>query len=186
MAYSYKVCEWHPDPGLSARLNILKGVRVANGSVPIEETSGGLKGERAMKVMPRTLCAMALLIVLGFMSSREASGQTLAYETAIAGYYLGSGNDMVVDTDGNAYVIASYCQDQQHLDILIFKLDPEGSVVWTLPIVGDPYEHDYAEDITLDSSENVWITGWTASGSVYFYRIEWKGQSDTRRLVLLR
>jgi hypothetical protein len=117
-----------------------------------------------MKPMATTRCLIAFLLVLGFISAGQA-GSPFAYETAIPGYYLGSGHDMVVDTDGNAYVLASYYQDQQHLDILIFKLDPEGGLVWTLPIVGDPSEHDYAEDITLDSQQDVWITGWTSSES---------------------
>jgi hypothetical protein len=118
-----------------------------------------------MRLVSVRCYVVTLLIILGSISAALAAGPTFAYETAIPGYYLGSGHDMVVDTEGNAYVIASYYQDEQHLDILIFKLDPEGNVAWRLPIVGDPSEHDYAEDITLDSQENVWITGWTSSES---------------------
>jgi hypothetical protein len=45
----------------------------------------------------------------------------------------------------------------------VIKLDAEGTPLWTIPIVGDELEHDYATDITLDSANNVWITGWTSS-----------------------
>ena len=76
------------------------------------------------------LCiAAVLLIALGFASVTMADQPTYVYQTSISGYYLGGGRDMVVDSAGNAYVIASYYQDEQHLDILVLKLDPEGNVV---------------------------------------------------------
>jgi hypothetical protein len=112
------------------------------------------------------LCvALTLMLVIGAVSAASAAEPTIDYQTSIPGYYLGNGDDVVVDSGGNAYVIASWYEDHQHLDILVIKLDPEGSVVWTLPITGDPLEHDYASDITLDPAGNVWITGFTGSES---------------------
>jgi hypothetical protein len=87
------------------------------------------------------------------------------YETVIPGYYLSHGIDMTVDADKNAYVIGSWYQDHQHLDIIMAKLDAEGSPLWTVTIAGDQYEHDYPMDIVLDSDGNIWVTGWTGSES---------------------
>ncbi len=105
----------------------------------------------------------ALLLGLVALPSAEATEPTFAYETMIDGYYLSHGKEAVVDEVGNAYVIASWYSDQQHLDILVIKLDPAGDPVWTVPIVGEELEHDSAADIALDSEGNLWITGWTSS-----------------------
>ncbi len=103
--------------------------------------------------------------VLHEPSAMMNGGPAFVYETIIPGYWLSRGLDMTVDADGNSYVIASWYQDHQHLDILVIKLDADGTPLWTLPIVGDPLEHDYPTDITLDNSNNVWVTGWTSSES---------------------
>jgi hypothetical protein len=105
----------------------------------------------------------AILLAIGLASTIQASEPAFVYETIIPGYYLSHGLDMTVDADGNSYVIASWYQDRQHLDILVVKLDAEGTPLWMVPIVGDEREHDYATDITLDSANDVWITGWTDS-----------------------
>jgi hypothetical protein len=118
-----------------------------------------MKRLRAMSI------AVTFILALGAACTGRAAAPAIEYQTSIPGYYLGNGDDIVADSEGNAYVIASWYEDHQHLDILVVKLDPEGSPVWTLPITGDPLQHDYASDITLDSSENVWITGYTASES---------------------
>jgi hypothetical protein len=90
---------------------------------------------------------------------------TFAYETIIPGYWLSSGRGVTVDDQGSAYGFASWYLDHQHLDILIYKLDAEGNVVWKLPIVGDELQHDWVTDITLDSKGDVWVTGATDSDS---------------------
>jgi hypothetical protein len=46
-------------------------------------------------------------------------------------------------------------------DVIVHKLDPSGTVIWTVYI--DANDHDYAEDITLDPDNNAYITGWTDS-----------------------
>jgi hypothetical protein len=111
----------------------------------------------------RSILVLALTILLSSLLTNvaPAAEPTFDYETLLSGYYLGYGHDMEVDAFGNAYVIASWYQDQHTLDILVFKLDPDGTPLWTLPIVGE--SHDYAADIALDAEGNVWVTGWTDS-----------------------
>jgi len=84
---------------------------------------------------------------------------TFVYQTVVTGYYLASGRGIAVDPDGNAYVIARTIGNEN--DILVVKLDAEGTVLWTTYIDGS--DHDYAEDIVLDSAKDVYITGWTDS-----------------------
>lgn len=105
-----------------------------------------------------------VLLPLGiatFASRAPADTTNYAYETALSGYYLGSGRAIAVDADGNAYIAAAWYLDHVNLDILIAKLDPDGVVQWALPITGD--RHDYATDILADGSGQVYVTGWTDS-----------------------
>jgi hypothetical protein len=84
---------------------------------------------------------------------------TFVYETIITGYYLASGRGIVVDPNGNAYVIARTIGNEN--DILLVKLDANGTVLWETYIDGN--EHDYANDIVLNDANDVYITGWTDS-----------------------
>lgn len=118
-----------------------------------------------MNVSYRSLLALVVLIGVGFLSQASAQAPPFDYETEIPDYYLSRGHGVAADAAGNAYVIASWYQDQQHLDFVVAKLDNKGVVKWTLPVIGDQLEHDYPTDITLDSAGGVWITGWTDSES---------------------
>ncbi len=118
-----------------------------------------------MKTNRYLMLAGMLILAFGLTSSLEAQDPVLEYETVIPGYYLSSGDCIVADESGNAYGIASYYEDMQHVDILVFKLDAGGTLQWSLPIVGDDLEHDIATDITLDPDGNVWVTGRTGSES---------------------
>jgi hypothetical protein len=105
--------------------------------------------------------ALTFLLALGLAPALQASQPVVDYETAIPGYWLSHGADLVIDDGGNLYGIGSWYEDHSSLDILIFKLDADGNLLWTLPIVADA--HDHAEDIALDSQGFVWVTGWTDS-----------------------
>jgi hypothetical protein len=118
-----------------------------------------------MKRKRKTSAAIVLLAVAGLALTAQAEVPDYLYETYLDGYYLSRGKDLVVDEAGNAYVIASWYENQVKLDILIFKLDPEGTLVWTLPIVGDSGAHDSANDIALGPDGAVWVVGWTDSES---------------------
>jgi hypothetical protein len=107
----------------------------------------------------------SLLPALLLPGTSRAVAPDFVYETTLPGYYLGRGLDMVVDDAGNAFVTASYYEDQHTLDILIFKLDPEGTPLWIVPVGEDNSVHDYATGIVLDTAGDVWVTGWTSSES---------------------
>jgi hypothetical protein len=121
--------------------------------------------EKIMKKIGKWQVLTGIILVLAFAAPSFAEDPVPVYETTISGYYLASGQGVVVDNDGNAYVIGKEYEDHTHLDILIVKLDPGGNLIWTRLIVGDERQHDYATDLALDSENNVWVTGWTSSES---------------------
>jgi hypothetical protein len=100
------------------------------------------KGRKAMNSSHRSLLVAAALLGLVCASVARAETPPFDYETAIPDYWLSHGHGVTVDAGGNAFVIASWYQDHQHLDILVAKLNDKGDVLWTLPIVGDELHHD--------------------------------------------
>jgi hypothetical protein len=105
--------------------------------------------------------ALASVLVTVVIPAGKAQEPSFVYETIIPGYYLSFGHDIAVDATGNAYVAASWYEDHLHLDILVVKLDPDGTPLWTRTLAGNG--HDYAEDIALDDGGYVYIAGWTDS-----------------------
>ncbi len=101
------------------------------------------------------------LLLLGPVPLGWAGDPTFEYETVIPGYYLASAHGIVADDSGNAYLIGKAYADHVHLDIVVAKIDPSGSVLWEVFIIGNG--HDWASDIVLDGANNVLITGWTDS-----------------------
>ena len=73
-----------------------------------------------------------------------AAGDTaVVYETTVTGFNQGSGRDVVVDADGNAYVLSMDRDDDGvHLGLAVVKLSPEGALLWVTPISGS--DHDNA------------------------------------------
>lgn len=105
------------------------------------------------------LPAVILLAVAAFAAG--ADEPAVAYETTVPGYWLASAHGVAADGAGNAYFIGKTYEDHAHLDIVVMKLDPEGTPAWTQYIVGGG--HDWASDITLDGAGDVLVTGWTDS-----------------------
>ena len=129
---------------------------------------------RSARGEPGSVAILVLAVLLLCLTSGAAEDQmkigqgrvpeevepTFEYETVITGYYLASGRGIVSDSNGNAYVFARTIANHQN-DIVVAKLDPEGAILWEKPITGD--DHDYAEDMILDSAGNLLIVGWTDS-----------------------
>jgi hypothetical protein len=105
--------------------------------------------------------AIGAIVAFAGVPVAEADPPAFLYETTVPGYYLASGHGVAVDSASNAYVLGSWYQDTQHLDILVVKVGADGGLVWTVTIIGQ--SHDFATDIALDSAGDVWITGFTDS-----------------------
>lgn len=101
------------------------------------------------------------LALLGLAAPAHAEQPIFDYETMVPGYFLPRATDVTVDAEGNAYVIGFAYEDQVNLDVLVWKVSPDGEILWTRFIVGE--SHDLAEDLILDDQNNVWVIGWTDS-----------------------
>jgi len=111
--------------------------------------------------MRSTHLIRGLGLVLITASIAFASPPTVIYETMIPDHDLPNSHGLAVDTEGHAYCLASTYDDGVHIDILVIKLNPDGTVAWTQSIQGD--DHDYAAGIAIDPAGDVWITGFTDS-----------------------
>ncbi len=117
--------------------------------------------------MSRTIVAvlMASLSPAVFTPAATQAAVEYDYETTLPGYYLGRGLDVVVDDAGDAFVSGSYYADEHTLDILIAKLDADGTPLWSVPVGADNSVHDHAGGICLDAAGDLWVAGWTSSES---------------------
>lgn len=111
----------------------------------------------------RNLLMPAILLALALPAMGHAADPVPDYETTIPGYWLSRGLDMVVDDQGNAFLIASWYEDHHTLDFLVIGVDADGTPIWTVSVGADNSAHDYPTDIALDANGDVWITGWTDS-----------------------
>jgi hypothetical protein len=104
-----------------------------------------------------SLCLFGLLIP----TTALAAAPPAEYETFLRGYDLPHAHEVVVDDQGNVFLLAATYTDGVHLDVLVIKIDALGHEAWTRLIAAS--DHDQAEDLALDSDGNVWVVGWTDS-----------------------
>jgi hypothetical protein len=102
------------------------------------------------------LATFAILVAIGLQPA-----QAQDYETTISGFTHPYDRDVAVDAQGNAYVISTAYDDRIHVDVLVVKLDPSGTQLWSRYIVGS--DHDNPTDVALDASGDVYVVGWTMS-----------------------
>ncbi len=91
----------------------------------------------------------------------DASG-SLQWQRAWGGTRSDYGSRVTVDTGGNVYVTgytSSYGAGGQ--DILLLKFNPSGTLQWQRTWGGNA--SDYGNDLSVDSSNHVWVVGDTAS-----------------------
>jgi len=110
-----------------------------------------------------------------FVAKFDSSGSNLIYFTYIGGGNDEEGLDIVVDASGNAYVTGwaesgfpttdgaydrTYSNNQ---DVFVLKLSSDGSDLLYSTYIGDELL-DQGYGIAVDSSSNVYVTGYTSSG----------------------
>jgi len=99
----------------------------------------------------------------------------LLYSTFVGGEKADHGNAMTLDSEGNVYVTGETkspdfpttpgCYDDsqdEYGEIFVLKLNPDNSQLLFSTFIGGK-DRDYGNDITLDSDNNVYITGATSS-----------------------
>jgi len=106
----------------------------------------------------RLITALAFLFVYSGLATAMDQPEVI-YQTEIPGYYIAHARDIVVDDVGNSYFIGSAYEDQHSLDVIVTRLNSDGTHAWTRYINGAG--HCYATGVDLDSAGRVWVAGWT-------------------------
>ncbi len=108
-----------------------------------------------------------------FIIKLSADGSSLLFSTFIGGYEFDIGNSIELDSSGNIFVTGATKSsdfptlnafDSTHggfADAFLLKLTVNGSLEYSTFIGGSTF--DSADSLTLDSSDNVYITGNTNS-----------------------
>ncbi|HMB70600.1 MAG TPA: SBBP repeat-containing protein [bacterium] len=109
-------------------------------------------------IAARGATALGIALILSLAGSTSAV--ELDFETVLPGYYIPSDRGLAVDAAGNSYLIASGHDNGSLLDVIVVKLNPAGSEIWTRHIVTTD-GHSTPNDIVLDAANNPLITGWT-------------------------
>jgi hypothetical protein len=102
---------------------------------------------------------------------------TIKYDTngnqLWAARYNGSGNDkdmssaIAVDASGNIYVTGQSYGSGTYPDYATIKYDTNGNQLWVARYNGPGNSGDYAEAIAVDTSGNVYVTGWSVGSGTH-------------------
>jgi len=93
------------------------------------------------------------------------------------GYVIDEGHSISVDSDSNIYIIGNFYSstidfgggtltNAGYQDIFLAKFDSNGNHLWSKSFGGSSY--DYGQSVSVDSSGNVYITGWFESSTIDF------------------
>jgi len=86
------------------------------------------------------------------------------------GNFYDYANAIALDSSGNVYVTGASRSSDSSSDYATVKYDPEGNELWVDRYNGPGNFYDYAQAIALDSSGNVYVTGYSyGSGTDYDY-----------------
>ena len=91
-------------------------------------------------------------------------------------------NAVTVDADGNVYVTGYSYGNGGNADVATIKYDPDGEVVWLDRYNGPADGSDYGQDIAVDASGNVYVTGTSEGSGTRQDYVTIKYQSDGRIL----
>ena len=97
----------------------------------------------------------------GRAASAAAPEPGFVYQTIYNGGEFDSGRDEVVDASGNAYILARVYEDATYNDVMVVKLSPAGSVLFTTYLRGS--KNDYGTGLALDGQGGLLVSGWTDS-----------------------
>jgi|SRR5579862_84073 len=100
---------------------------------------------------------------------------TNSYSTTNSSLSLGG---LAVDTSGNAYILPNYLDINSFITV---KYDVNGNPAWTNSFQFFPGSTDIASDIAVDTSGNVFVTGFdSTSGGLMFLTIKYGSDGSTR------
>jgi uncharacterized delta-60 repeat protein len=96
---------------------------------------------------------------------------TIKYNSAgeqewVARYEVGSAAAIAVDASGNVYVTGWNDHSFTYTDYVTIKYNSSGAQQWVARYDGPGHADDRATGIAVDTSGNIYVTGWSQSGSL--------------------
>ena len=150
-----------------------------SGTIQWQRTLGGSSDDRGQGI---AVDSSGNVYVTGFTASPSSGSQ---YDALITKYDTsgtiqwqrtlgGAGNDygygIAVDSSGNVYVTGfTISQGAGSIDVLITKYDTSGTIQWQRTLGGASSDQGYG--IAVDSSGNVYVTGFTNSQGAGNYEV---------------
>ena len=142
----------------------------SSGTVEWQRTLGGSSNEQGYDI---TLDSSGNVYITGSTSSQgvgngdvliakyDTSG-TLQWQRTLGGAGVDYGYGIAVDLSGNVYITGyTNSQGAGDQDVLIAKYDTSGTIQWQRVLGGASI--DRGNNIAVDSSGNVYVSGWTQS-----------------------
>jgi hypothetical protein len=103
------------------------------------------------------------------------SSGTIQWQRSLANVGRTAGNGIAVDSNDNIYVCGEYDEsgssNNGYLQALLAKYNSSGTLVWqrALQRSGSTSYDEYGKYVTIDSDNNIYITGSTGAGNWDFY-----------------
>jgi len=82
-----------------------------------------------------------------------------------AGYYMWPVMAVAVDSKGNVCVTGSIYWSGVERDFTTIKYYPDGELAWIRRYNGTGNSNDYAKDLTIDNSDNLYVTGYSKNSA---------------------
>jgi type IX secretion system substrate protein len=116
------------------------------------------------------------LFVTGIVSNINVSATTIKYNAStgdsiwvkigVVGPFSNSGSwDIKVDGFGNSYITGAVTQGSNPSDFLTLKYSPQGNQIWFITYNGPFGGSDGGRVLSLDTSNNVYVLGYSQSSS---------------------
>ncbi|MGB2885931.1 MAG: SBBP repeat-containing protein, partial [Dehalococcoidia bacterium] len=96
------------------------------------------------------------------------------------------GQALALDGSGNIYVTGYSWGNDTSSDYATMKYDINGNQLWVARYNGPASSEDWALDVTLDSSDNVYVTGWSTGNDTESDYATVKYDSDGNQLWVAR
>lgn len=72
---------------------------------------------------------------------------------------------VAVDSQGNVYIMGSNYGNGTGRDYVLIKYSPDGRFIWERRYNGTGNSNDYAKDLTIDNSDNIYVTGYSKNSA---------------------
>lgn len=96
------------------------------------------------------------------------SSGVVQWQKRLYGQSTTQSNGIVIDSADNIYVTGTTYYNAAYRELYVVKYDSTGTILWQKSFSAALYQDDYSYGITIDSSNNLWITGFLQSASKSF------------------